>query len=183
MSHSNKNVLLGVCGSIAAYRTPDLAAAIRREGFNVQTILTKAASEFVTKTSIACMSRGEVWDHSSPLIKDWRPAHIELADWADVAIIAPATASTIGKLATGIASGLLCETFLALPSDVPKAIAPAMNGHMLEQPPVQRNLNQLGEDGFTIISSRVGELACGYEGNGKVADIEAIISYLTSIKD
>ncbi|MGC1177383.1 MAG: flavoprotein [Candidatus Saccharimonadales bacterium] len=179
MNGFSNHALLGVGGSIAAYRTPDLAAQLRHSGFEVRTILSRAAEQFVTKTSIASMSRGEVFTAADGLTDVWHPTHIELADWADIALIAPATAVTIGRLACGIAEGLLAETFLALRPEVHKFIAPAMNGNMLHQPAVQRNLNQLQEDGFTIIAPRVGELACGYEGDGKIAQISDIISEIT----
>jgi len=176
MPKAETHLLLGVTGSIAAYRTPDLAASLRRSGFAVKTILTKAAEQFVTPMSVASMSRGQVYSNRDRLTDVWHPTHIELADWADIALIAPATAATIGKLACGIAEGLLTETFLALRLEVNKYLAPAMNGHMLEQPSVQRNLDQLTADGYTIIAPRIGELACGYEGAGKIAQIEDIVT-------
>lgn len=175
MSETKSNLLLGIGGSIAAYKTPDLSAQLRRSGFEIKSILSQAATQFVTKDSLAAMSRGEVLTSRDAMSDIWKPTHIDLASWADVALLAPATASTIGKLACGNASGLLAETFLALPSDVPRYIAPAMNGHMLNQPSVQRNLNQLEEDGFIIISPRSGELACGYEGDGKLAALPTIV--------
>lgn len=176
MPDNKRNLLLGVCGSIAAYRTPDLAASLRRSdsGFEVRTILSQAAGRFVTPEAVECMSRGKVYTNDDAL-SGWQPTHIELATWADKALIAPATAATIGKLAHGIAEGLLLETFLALPPDVPRFIAPAMNTHMLHQRSVERNLAQLEEDGFTIIDARVGELACGAQGYGKVASIAEIV--------
>jgi phosphopantothenoylcysteine synthetase/decarboxylase len=179
MSEVKKNLLLGVGGSIAAYRTPDLAAQLRRSDFEIKTVLSRAAEEFVTKTSIASMSRGEVYTNKDKLTGTWHPTHIELADWADIALVAPATAATIGKLANGIAEGLIAESFLALKPEIPKFVAPAMNGNMLNQPSVQRNLNQLSEDGYTVIAPRIGELACGYEGNGKIAKIEEIVGAIT----
>lgn len=176
MSESGNRLLLGVGGSIAAYRSPDLAAQLRRSGFEVRTVLSQAAAQFVTKASIAAMSRGEVFTNEDAMTGIWRPTHIELADWADTALVAPATAATIGRLACGLAEGLLAESFLALRPEVRRFVAPAMNGHMLEQPAVQRNLAQLEEDGFTIIKPRVGELACGYEGAGKIAEIDTIVA-------
>lgn len=176
MSEREPHLLLGVSGSIAAYRTPDLAASLRRSGFEVKTIISRAAEQFVTTMSIATMSHGEVFTNSDSLANIWHPTHIELADWADVALLAPATAATIGKLACGIASGLLIETCLALRPQVRKFIAPAMNGNMLDQPAVRRNLDQLVNDGYTIIEPRIGELACGYEGSGKIAQIDSIVA-------
>lgn len=174
----SEHLLLGVTGSIAAYRTPDLTAALRREDFEVRTVLTRVAEQFVTKMSLSAMSRGQVYDNRDSLTDIWRPTHIELADWADIALVAPATAATIGKLACGIADGLLCETFLALRPEVKRYIAPAMNGNMLNQPSVRRNLDQLVSDGYTVIPSRSGELACGYEGQGKIATVKEIVTRL-----
>jgi phosphopantothenoylcysteine decarboxylase len=170
------NLLLGVTGSIAAYRTPDLVTSLRRSGFIVKTILSDGAKQFVTKDSIAAMSRAPVYDNQDRLTDIWRPTHIELAGWADVALVAPATAKTIGQLALGIADGLLLETFLALPSDTPKLYAPAMNCHMYTQPSVQRNMTQLNQDGYVDIEPRQGELACGDIGIGKIGSIEDIVS-------
>lgn len=150
------NVILGVIGSIAAYRSPDLVSAIRRSGHEVRTILTPSAEKFVTRMAIEAMARNPVFTDEDNMIDGWKPAHIELADWAEIAVIAPATAKTIGKVATGIADGLLCEAFLALRPDVKKLFAPAMNGHMLSQSPVQRNINKLEQDGYTQIMPRVG---------------------------
>ena len=175
------NLLLGVTGSIAAYRTPDLAASLRREGFEVRTILTSDSEVFVTQLSVATMSRGKVYTNDQRVVDVWKPTHIELADWADYALVAPATAATIGKLANGIASGLLAETMLALPSGTPKLLAPAMNGHMLSQPAVQRNLATLANDGYEIIPPRPGELACGYEGLGKLATIATIVKHVQGV--
>lgn len=175
---TGNNLLLGVTGSIAAYQTPDLAAQLRHDNYEVKTILTSASQEFVTPLSIATMSRGDVFTDDMRVVDTWHPAHIELADWADCALVAPVSAATIGKLAVGIADNLLTEAFLALPQKVSKFIAPAMNGHMLEQPAVQRSLNLLEEDGYTIIEPRTGELACGYEGLGKIASRETIIKTL-----
>lgn len=171
----SKKLLLGVTGSIAAYRTPDLASQLRRENFEIKTILTSSSEEFVTPLSIASMSRGDVYTNEDRVIDTWHPAHIDLADWAEFALIAPASAATIGRLATGTAEGLLAETFLALPPDIPKFIAPAMNGHMLDQPSVQRSLDLLKQDGYKVIEPRFGELACGYEGLGKIASHQTIL--------
>lgn len=172
----NANLLLGVSGSIAAYKTPDLVKVLRKNNFNIKTILTKSSEEFVTKLSVATMSRGEVFTNNERIIDDWRPAHIDLADWADIALVAPASAATIGRLATSLADGLLAETFIALPSGTPKFIAPAMNGNMFDNPGVSRSLDLLADDGYQLIPPRSGELACGYEGNGKIASIETIIN-------
>jgi phosphopantothenoylcysteine synthetase/decarboxylase len=174
MSESRSNLLLGVSGSVSALKAPELSARLRREGYDLKTILTKSAQQFTTTDSMLAMSRGEVYD-SRQGMTGWRPTHIDLAEWADLALIAPAGAATIGRLACGIAEGLLAETFLALPPEVDRYIAPAMNGHMFNQPSVQRNLIQLEEDGYHVIPSRVGELACGYQGEGKLALIEYIV--------
>ena len=180
MSEAGNHLLLGVSGSIAAYRTPDLAAELRRAGFEVKTVLTASAQQFVTPASIAVMSRGEVYATNQHLSSVWRPTHIELAEWADVALVAPATAATVARLAQGLASGLLAETFLALPQRVKRYVAPAMNGHMLCQPSVGRNIDQLEHDGYRVIAPRMGELACGYEGDGKIAHMQDIVQIITA---
>lgn len=174
MSEAKTNLLLGVSGSVSALKAPELSAQLRRGGYDLKTILTKSAQQFTTADSMLAMSRGEVYD-SRQGMTGWRPTHIDLAEWADLALVAPASAATIGRLACGIAEGLLAEAFLALPPEVDRYIAPAMNGHMLNQPSIQRNLKQLEDDGYRIIAPRAGELACGYEGNGKLAFIEDIV--------
>ncbi|SDP98977.1 phosphopantothenoylcysteine decarboxylase / phosphopantothenate--cysteine ligase [Lentzea jiangxiensis] len=128
------------------------------------------------------MSRGEVYTNRDEIMKVWRPGHIELADWAEVAVVVPATAAVIGKLANGIAEGLLCETFLAFRPEVRKVIAPAMNGHMLHQPSVQRNIDSLKEDGYVVISTREGELACGYAGDGKLAAVHDVVNQVKKLR-
>lgn len=183
MSEAGNHLLLGVSGSIAALRAPDLAARLRHEGFEVQSILTKSAEQFVTPASLAVMSRGKVYTSTDALSDVWHPAHIELADWADIALVAPATAATIARLAHGMATGLLAETFLALGPNVRQYLAPAMNGHMLSQPAVERNIAQLEEDGYRIITPRIGELACGYEGQGKLAELGDIVQIIAQAMD
>jgi phosphopantothenoylcysteine synthetase/decarboxylase len=176
MTERAPHLLLGVTGSIAAYRTPDLAAKLRRRGFEVRTILSPAAREFVTKTSLACMARGEVYADEEKLIDNWRPSHIELAEWADVALIAPATAATIGKLALGVCDNLLTDTFMALGPNVQKYFAPAMNTNMYNQPAVQSNIETLKNNGYVFIEPREGELACGVMGKGLMATLDTIVA-------
>ena len=176
MNERAPHLLLGVTGSISAYRTPDLAAKLRREGYEVKVILSPSARQFVTKAALACMARGEVYADEEQLIDSWRPAHIELAEWADIALIAPATAATIGKLALGLSDNLLTDTFTALRPDVEKYFAPAMNTNMYNQPAVQDNIKQLRKNGYTLIEPRAGELACGVVGNGLLATLDTIVS-------
>lgn len=183
MSEHGSRLLLGVSGSIAAYRAPDLAAQLRRSGFEVQTILSRGASEFVTRTALAVMSQGPVYTDTDRLTDIWRPTHIALSDWADIAIVAPASAATIHSLATGEARGLLAETFTALAPEIPKFFAPAMNGKMLHNPAVARNIDQLQTDGYRTIDCRIGQLACGYDGEGKMATIQDVCSVAEAARD
>ena len=173
MDLSGKNILIGISGGIAAYKIYELIRKLTKEGANVRVVLTPNALEFVTPTVLATLSGNEPywqWDYKKPLI------HIELAKWADVFLLAPATINTISKLANGIADNLLTATWFACAK--PKLVAPAANTTMFTDPIIQENLRKLQEVGVEIIPTESGLLACGDLGEGKLADIDLLRDYL-----
>jgi phosphopantothenoylcysteine decarboxylase/phosphopantothenate--cysteine ligase len=159
------NVLLGITGGIAAYKTPELVRRLRGRGADVQIVMTASAEEFVTATSLQAVSgrpiRTNLWDKEA----EASMSHIELARWADAVIIAPATAEIMARLASGSASDLL--TTLCLATKAPLAIAPAMNHVMWENPAVQANRQTLEERGVRILGPDHGSQACGETGAGR----------------
>lgn len=171
---TSPTLLLGVTGGIAAYKAADLVEAFKARGYRVIVMMTKEAQAFITPLTLQVLSEGPVY---TDLFHDTTPrgiVHIELADRASVVLIAPATANIVGKLAQGIADDLL--TCAVLATRAPVVLAPAMNMHMYEHPAVQRNVERLREIGYTIIEPTWGKLACGYEGVGHLADLDAIVS-------
>jgi phosphopantothenoylcysteine decarboxylase/phosphopantothenate--cysteine ligase len=169
-----KNVLLCVSGGIAVYKAAALTSKLVQANFNVKVIMTESATEFVTPLTFQALSRNPVYtdtfDEKEPTVI----AHIDLADWADLVIVAPATANTIGKLAQGIADDMVTTTILA--SKAPRWIAPAMNVNMYENPAVKRNIATLYQDGYRFIEPSEGYLACGYVGKGRLEEPEKITS-------
>ena len=167
-----KTILLGVTGSIAAYKAADLLRDLQNRGAEVHVILTESAQKFIPALTLKTLSRNPVmtslWDEEN----DWCPGHIELADKADLLLVAPATANVIAEFAQGLAPDLL--TCVHLATKAPVLIAPAMNGKMLEHPATQNNRKILESWGHQFVDPVVGDLACGYSGNGKLSPIEVI---------
>jgi len=169
-----KNIILGITGSIAAYKAADIANILAKEGFNVDVIMTKGALEFITPLTFQTLTKNRV---NTDIFQEMLPLevrHISLAQKADILLVAPASADIIGKLASGIADDMLTSVVLALGA-IPKFIAPAMNTAMWENPIVKDNLAKLEKYGFTIIDPKEGRLACGDLGKGALADVSNII--------
>ena len=169
-----RQLLLGVTGSIGAYKAADLIELFKTRGFRVTVVMTKEAQAFITPLTLQALSGEPVY---TELLHDHTPSgivHIELADHADVVVIAPATANILGKLAQGLADDLL--TCLVLATRAPVVIAPAMNVKMYEHPAVQQNVERLRAIGYHIVEPVWGKLACGYEGVGHLADLEVIVT-------
>ncbi|MCL2682531.1 MAG: bifunctional phosphopantothenoylcysteine decarboxylase/phosphopantothenate--cysteine ligase CoaBC [Bacteroidales bacterium] len=177
MSLAGKNIIVGISGGIAAYKTLSLIRLFVKNGANVKVVVTPNALNFVTKLSLQTLSKNKIYDSVFSEINDYSTEHIALTDWADMMVVAPATANIIGKFATGIADDALSTTFLAF--DKPVFIAPAMNNKMYENPAVQRNLQTLIECGIHTIESPIGELACGCEGKGRMEEPEVIFERIT----
>ncbi|PLS06500.1 bifunctional phosphopantothenoylcysteine decarboxylase/phosphopantothenate--cysteine ligase CoaBC [Neobacillus cucumis] len=171
-----RNILLCVTGGIAVYKGAALTSKLVQAGFNVKVILSESAEKFVTSLTFQSLSRNEVFtdtfDEKNPQVI----AHIDLADWADLILVAPATANTIGKLACGIADNMITTTLLAATS--PVWIAPAMNVHMYDHPAVKKNLATLAEYGCQFIEPSEGYLACGYVGKGRLEEPEKIVKLI-----
>jgi phosphopantothenoylcysteine decarboxylase/phosphopantothenoylcysteine decarboxylase/phosphopantothenate--cysteine ligase len=137
--------------------------------------MTKAATEFITPLTLQVLSKQPVLISLEDEKNSWKPRHIELADNTDLFLVAPASADTLGQFANGLAPDPLSAIYLALPSKTLKFVAPAMNGKMWHHPATQRNLLQLKDDGVNIIEPAKGELACGYQGIGRLAELEDIL--------
>ena len=166
------NIVLGISGSVAAYKTPELVRRLRERGADVQIVMTASAEEFVTETALQAVSgrpiRSNLWDKEA----EASMSHIELARWADVVLIAPATAEIMARLAGGAAPDLL--TTLCLATEAPIAIAPAMNRVMWNNPAVQANRDTLAERGVRILGPDHGSQACGETGSGRMLEPDAI---------
>lgn len=170
---NGKHIVLGITGGIAAYKSVMLLRLLVKAGAEVQVVMTPAAKEFVTPVTFASLS-------SKPVVSEFFTAntgewhsHVDLGLWADLMVIAPATASTIGKMANGIADNMLVTTYLSAKEDV--MIAPAMDLDMWRHPSTQRNIAQLQNDGVIIVSPGSGELASGLEGKGRMAEPQEIL--------
>ena len=161
-----KNIILGVSGSIACYKAADLASSLTQSGLNVQVVMTRHATEFVSPLTFQTLSRNPVTTGIFDEKESWHPGHIALADSADLLLIAPATANTLAKLACGIADDAL--TSIALAVTCPLLIAPAMNGKMWLHAATQENVARLKDRGATFLGPEEGLLACGYEGVGRL---------------
>lgn len=168
----NKNILLCVSGGIAVYKAVALVSKLSQAGANVKVIMTASARQFVNPLSFQVMSKNDVFFDTFDEKDSSVIAHIDLADWADLVLVAPATANIIGKLANGIADDMVTTTLLA--TTAPVWIAPAMNVHMYDHPAVKRNLAQLASDGYQFIEPSEGFLACGYIGKGRLEEPEKI---------
>ena len=167
-----KRIVLGVCGSIAAYKAGDIIRRLQDNNCDVTVIMTREAAEFITPLTLSSLSGKAVYNDMFD--KDaWRMAHIELARSADLVLIAPATANIIGKLANGLADDLL--TTFVVTSRAKVYIAPAMNDEMYANAIVQENCARLKQYGFNFIEPVKGKLACGTIGVGHLADVEQIV--------
>ena len=167
----NKRILLGVTGSIAAYKAVELVRLFIKNGDTVQVVMTPAATEFVKPLTFQTLSRNPVYVEQFAPIVSWKPEHIALSE-CDVALVAPATANTLAKMRYGLADNLLTATLLA--TKAPVYVAPAMNTGMWEASATQENLAVLKARGVNVIEPVDGELACGVKGNGRMMDPESI---------
>ena len=169
---NNRVIVLGVTGSIAAYKAADLTSELRRQGADVFVVMTRAAREFVGAATFQTLSRNPVTEELWNEGEDWQPGHVELADKADLLLVAPATAHLIAQFANGLAADALTSIYLATTAQV--MLAPAMNGKMYEHPATRENLDRLRGRGHLFVDPEEGELACGYEGVGRMASVDSI---------
>ncbi|MGI2327242.1 bifunctional phosphopantothenoylcysteine decarboxylase/phosphopantothenate--cysteine ligase CoaBC [Planococcus sp. YIM B11945] len=170
---ANRKILLCVSGGIAVYKAVALVSKLSQAGASVKVIMTQSATNFVQPLTFQVMSRNDVFFDTFDEKDSTVIAHIDLADWADLVIVAPATANVIGKLANGIGDDMVTTTLLA--ATAPIWIAPAMNVHMYDHPAVKRNIQRLHEDGVRFIEPSEGFLACGYVGKGRLEEPEKIV--------
>lgn len=173
---TQKNILIGISGGIAAYKAAELVRALRQLGANIRVVMTTSACEFITPLTLQTLSGQRVQHDLLDEEAEFCMSHIELARWADSIVIAPATANTIAKLAHGKADDLLTTVCLASPA--PLLIAPAMNQQMWRQAATQANIAQLQQRGFSIIGPAEGEQACGDIGPGRLLEVEQIIEQI-----
>ena len=174
-------IILGISASIAAYKAADLASQLLKSGHQVHCIMTQAACEFITPLTMQTLTRHPVLVTLDDEKQSWKPGHIELADSADLFVVAPATAAVLAQFAHGLAPDPLCSTYLALPRETPVLIAPAMNGKMWLHPATRRNVATLRQDGVHFIDPDTGDLACGYQGIGRLAAVDAILNKVSEL--
>lgn len=168
-------IVLGVTGSISAYKAADIANRLHKDGHDVHVVMTEGGSQFITPLTLQTLSKnkvhiGEFEEYEPTVVK-----HIDLAGNADLVLIAPATANVIGKIAGGIADDLLTAVVIAAYKQAPIYIAPAMNTNMYENPIVQENIEKLRGLGYHFIEPKESHLACGTTGKGALADVDTII--------
>ncbi len=171
-----KNIVLGVTGGIAVYKAVDLVSRLRKQNANIDVIMTEGATKFVSPLTFQTMSQNQVHTEMFGLISNFDVEHISLAQKADIILIAPATANTIGKIANGIADNMLTTVVMASKAKI--IFAPAMNTTMYNSPMVKENINKLKKLGHEFVKPGVGLLACGDYGEGKMAEPADIVEYV-----
>lgn len=176
---TNKNLLLGVSGGIAAYKSVELARRLVQAGFTVQVVLTEAGTEFVSVLALQAVTGRAVRQSLFDAQAEAGMSHIELAKWADVLLIAPASADIVARLAHGLANDLLTTLVLATSAQV--VLSPAMNGRMWRHPAVQANLALLSERGVEIVPPDVGALACGAVDIGRLPSVEVLVDFVSTL--
>lgn len=174
----NKKILVGITGGIAAYKIPQLIRLYKKNGAEVKVVMTPSAENFVTKLTLQSVSNNEVYINHFE-VDEYKPEHISLCDWADIFVIAPATANTISKIANGICDNLLTSTACAFKKSI--LFAPAMNTGMWENTFVQENIKKLKSAGYKFIEPKTGFLACGAEGKGRMSEPEEILEITVEI--
>lgn len=175
------NIVLGISGSIAAFKAADLASQLVKAGHIVRPVMTRAATEFIGPLSLQTLTREPVLLGLEDEKHSWKPGHIDLADEAALFLVAPASADTLGNFANGLAPDSLGSVYLALPAATPVLLAPAMNGKMWQHPATRRNVDRLREDGCHFVGPGSGQLACGYEGVGRMAEVAEILAAIDEL--
>lgn len=175
----DKHITLTVSGSVAAYKAALLARQLERAGAQVRIVLTAGAAHFVTAATFAALTKASVLTDDTWWQAQGQIAHVELADWTDLAIAAPASANLMAQLANGLANDAASATWLA--TAAPKVVAPAMNSHMWQAPATQRNVQHLQADGVHVLTPATGQLAEGYSGPGRFPEPADIVADLTTL--
>ena len=180
----NKKILFIICGGISAYKSLETIRLFKKNGFEIKTILTKAAKEFVTPLSVASLSQGKVYEDLFSLENETEMDHISLSRWADVIVVVPATANTLSKLSAGSSEDLATTVILASNKQI--FLVPAMNVRMWEHQSTKNNLKMLKDYGYKFIGPEIGNMACGEYGEGKMSEplniFNEISNYLNSKK-
>jgi phosphopantothenoylcysteine synthetase/decarboxylase len=176
---SKATILVGVTGSIAAYKAADLVSKLVKASHAVHVVMTREATELVTPLTFSTLSRNPVTLNLFEAPAEWKPQHVSLADAADLLVIAPATANVIAKLAVGLADDALSS--IALACQAPLLVAPAMNGKMWLHPATQQNVATLKKHGARFIGPEAGLLVCGYEGLGRLWNVDGIVAEVERI--
>lgn len=177
----NKNIVIGITGGIACYKVCEIISYLVREGVNVDVIMTKNATEFITPLTIEILSKNKVIIDMFEKKEHFEVEHISLARKADLILVVPATANIIGKVANGIADDMLSTTIMATTSKI--VFVPAMNNEMYNNKIVQENIEKLKKYGYEFINPVEGNLACGYKAIGKLAKKETIINFVNKTLD
>lgn len=176
-----KTILLAITGSISAYKAADLVSQLTKRGYVIHVLMTQAATQFITPLTLQVLSKNPVHlDVMEEKLAD-RINHIDLGKEADLFLLAPASANTIAHLAHGLADNMVTATALALPADLPKLLAPAMNNKMYQHPLTQANISTLKTLGYQEIPPKTALLACGDLGQGALADLDIILQKVEEI--
>lgn len=178
-SLAGKKIILGVTGSIAAYKAADLTSQLRKRGAEILPVMTQGAQKFITPLTLQTLARQPVASDLWTEANGWQPGHIELADKADLLVVAPATADVIAQFAHGLAPDFLSSLYLVCRA--PVLIAPAMNGKMWSHPATVANVEVLKTRGAHFVGPEEGMLACGYEGLGRLWPVEGIVEKIEEI--
>ena len=175
-----KAIILGITGSIAAYKAAGIASQLVKNGHHVYCVMTQSATEFITPLTLQVISQNSVLVSLEDEKQAWKPGHIDLADRADLMLVAPASANTLGNFANGLAPDPLSSIYLA--TEAPVLIAPAMNGKMWLHQATQRNVTRLEQDGCHFIGpEKDGMLACGYAGPGRLSEDTKVVAAAEAI--
>ncbi|MDD5584285.1 MAG: flavoprotein [Candidatus Omnitrophica bacterium] len=177
-----KNVIIGVCAGIASYKTCELVRLLSKDGFSVKVVMTESATKFVSPLVFQTLSNNPVYVDMFSLIKEENPQHIDIAQWANLCVIAPCTANTLSKIASGICDNLLTTVVCALPEKAKVLLAPAMNECMWKNPLIEKNVEVLKSlKKYIIMPPAKGELVCGTYGQGRMPDVTDIYKRIKGI--
>lgn len=176
---ADKCIIAGITGGIAAYKAPELVSRLVKAGADVHVIMTESATNFIAPLTLQTISRNPVSTSMFELPREWEVQHVSLADRADLLVVAPATANVIGKVCAGIADDMLTTAIMA--TKAPVLFAPAMNVHMYENPILQANIANLISYGYHFLEPDSGRLACGYEGKGRLPEIDLIFKKISGL--
>lgn len=175
----DKNIVLGISGGIAAYKACEIISLLKKAGANVDVIMTKNATEFITPLTVSTLAKSRAVVDMFEIPEQYTPEHISLARKADLFLVAPATANVIGKVANGIADDMLTTTIMATNAKV--VFAPAMNDNMYNNKIVKSNIQKLKDFGYLFIEPACGELACGTKGVGRLEEPKVIVEKISEL--